>query len=313
MAVNEGWRLAVLAVVGFGLAICAMVAMPSRLRQRLTVTNHRGRPVPATLGVAVFAASVLAQAIAGAAALFGGTELGHDTWALMAGATLVFAAGILDDLRPGGPRGLIAHGRALLHGRATIGLLKAVADVVGAVLVVLTVHGRSFWVMAAGVVLIAGAANVWNGLDVAPGRAGKAFVLASVPMLFLAPPSLLARLLGAEVAAIWPDLRERGMLGDSGSNLVGFVAGAAAYSELTGIWVAVAAGVAVALNVLAETLTLSRCIQAVAPLRWLDRAGRLSDETPDATVTETSAAGEEEPEPPAEPSAEDDPEPAGRR
>ena len=312
---NEGWRLFVLAAVGFGLAICALVAMPARLLRRLTVTNHRGRPVPATLGVVVFAAAVVAQAITGLVSLIGGTELGHDTWALMAGATLVFAAGLLDDLRPGGPRGLLAHGREVLRLHVTTGLLKAAAGVLGAVLVVATVHGRSIWVMAAGVVLIAGAANFWNGLDVVPGRAGKAFVLASVPMLFFAPPSLLARLFGAEVAALWPDLRERGMLGDSGSNLLGFVAGAAAYSELSALGVTIAAVVAVGLNLLAETVTLSRAVDAVAPLRWLDRAGRLPDEPPAASVEEAAMddESEEEPEPPSEPSAEDDPEPAGRR
>jgi UDP-N-acetylmuramyl pentapeptide phosphotransferase/UDP-N-acetylglucosamine-1-phosphate transferase len=279
-----------------------MTLMPDGIRRRLTVDNHRGRPVPATLGIAVFAGSVLAQAVAGAVALAVGTELGHDTWALMAGATLVFAAGFADDLRPGGPRGLLAHGRSLLRGRPTTGLLKAVAGLAGSVLVVLTVHGRSPLVMGAGVLLIAGATNLWNGLDVAPGRAGKAFVLAAVPMLFFAPPALLARVLGAEVAALWPDLRERGMLGDAGSNVLGFVAGAAAYTELTGLGVAIAAAVAVALNLVAETVTLSRGIRAVPPLRWLDRAGQLPD---DSAREQPSTA-----EPPKQ-APRDDPEPAG--
>jgi hypothetical protein len=44
------------------------------------------------------------------------------------------------------------------------------------------------------------------------------------------------------------------------------------------VWVA--AGVAVTLNVLADTVTLSRLIDTVAPLRWFDRLGRVpaSDE-----------------------------------
>jgi hypothetical protein len=39
------------------------------------------------------------------------------------------------------------------------------------------------------------------------------------------------------------------------------------------VWLAVA--VAVALNVLAETITLSRSIEAVPPLRWYDALGRI--------------------------------------
>ena len=67
------------------------------------------------------------------------------------------------------------------------------------------------------------------------------------------------------------------MLGDGGSNLLGFTAGLGLYLVLPGPWVWVAASVAVALNVLADTVTLSRLIDAVGPLRWFDRLGRVSD------------------------------------
>src|SRR5207249_3116556 len=91
---NQTLRLFVLLGVGFGLAVCAMVAMPERIRRRLVVTNHRGRKVPATLGVAAFVASVGAQLVAGLAAMVAGTGFGSDTWAILAGAALVFAAGL---------------------------------------------------------------------------------------------------------------------------------------------------------------------------------------------------------------------------
>ncbi|HZB02272.1 MAG TPA: hypothetical protein VE800_09215, partial [Actinomycetota bacterium] len=38
---------------------------------------------------------------------------------------------------------------------------------------------------------------------------------------------------------------------------------------------ALATGAVVALNLLAETLTLSRAISAVPPVRWADRLGKL--------------------------------------
>jgi UDP-GlcNAc:undecaprenyl-phosphate/decaprenyl-phosphate GlcNAc-1-phosphate transferase len=299
--VNSTLRATVLLGVGFGVAVCAMVAMPARLRRRLGVVNHRGREVPATLGIAVFVAAVLAQLVAGLVALIGGTEIGSDTWALMAGTAVVFAVGLVDDLLPGGPRGLRAHGKALLRRRVTTGALKALAALGGAVLVVLTVQGRSPVAVGAGILLIAGSANLWNGLDVAPGRAGKAFVVGAVALMFLSPPALLVRLLGAEAAALWPDLRERAMLGDSGSNLLGFVLGAAMYTELSDLGVMIAAGAAIALNLLAETVTLSRAIEAVAPFRWLDGAGRPRRTA--APVPEVAVA----------PEPEGNAEPAGRR
>ena len=64
------------------------------------------------------------------------------------------------------------------------------------------------------------------------------------------------------------------MLGDSGANLLGFAAGLALYDVLPDPWVAVAGAVAVALNVVADTVSFSRVIEATPPLRWLDGLGR---------------------------------------
>jgi len=75
------------------------------------------------------------------------------------------------------------------------------------------------------------------------------------------------------------DLRERGMLGDAGSNPLGFAAGLGLFAVLPDAYVVVAAVCAVALNVLAETVSLSRLIEGVAPLRWLDRLGRMRAES----------------------------------
>jgi hypothetical protein len=68
------------------------------------------------------------------------------------------------------------------------------------------------------------------------------------------------------------------MLGDAGSNPLGFAAGLGLYLTLGEAWVAAAAGTAVALNVLAETVTLSRIVERAPPLRWLDRLGRVPAE-----------------------------------
>jgi len=132
-------------------------------------------------------------------------------------------------------------------------------------------------VRLAGVVLIAGCANVWNGLDVRPGRALKFALLAmacliGVPLDLLPTLPLLALACGC---VLWPDLRERAMLGDGGANLLGFTIGLGLFLILPDAWVIVGALVAVALNVVAETFTLSRLIDAVPPLRWFDGLGRL--------------------------------------
>ena len=76
------------------------------------------------------------------------------------------------------------------------------------------------------------------------------------------------------------------MLGDAGANVLGLVAGIGMFDRLglVGLWVALA-GV-VALHVLSETVTLSRIIRAVPPLRWLDDLGRVRDaQSEDSTST----------------------------
>ena len=83
----------------------------------------------------------------------------------------------------------------------------------------------------------------------------------------------------AAVLVLIPDLRERGMLGDGGANLLGFVTGLAVYVTAPGWGVVVGALAAVGLNGLADTVTFSRVIEAVPALRWYDNLGRAHVET----------------------------------
>jgi hypothetical protein len=239
--------------------------------------NHRGLELPVSLGVALGVG--LAAGWVASRGQAGG--VGGRAGVLLVGALLVGAAGLVDDAVADAPRGLRGHLRELAAGRVTTGILKLVVVTGAAVVSVASIPGRGTLERAAGVALLAGGANLWNGLDVAPGRALKGFALAGIPLAAFggieaaALPALPASL-GAAVALAWPDLRERAMLGDGGSNTLGFVVGQALYLAVPGGWVVVAAVIAVALNVLAETVTLSRAIAAVGPLRALDRLGRRS-------------------------------------
>jgi hypothetical protein len=282
-------------------ALAALVLVPGvfgRAPRRLVAVNHRGKPLPAVLGVVIAAAAALTLAVATVALRLAHATPGSSRWpdpsfpadllagpdvwrvaAVAAGAALVVAAGLVDDLAdPGGPRGLRGHLGALRRGRLTTGLAKLVALVLAGAAVAMALGataGRGVLVA----VTVAGSANLWNGLDVAPGRAGKAFLLVAVPVVALAGPGpgtvILAAVLGAATVVFLLDLREAAMLGDVGANLLGFAVGAALAEALPVPWLALAAGAVVALNLLAETLTLSRAISAVPPFRWADRLGRL--------------------------------------
>lgn len=239
---------------------------------RLLVENHRGVPVPRVLGIAL-----AIDALVGTAVVASVEHVGAAGWGSLVGMLLVFAAGLVDDLVPGGPRGLRDHLRSVAAGRPTTGLLKLVVIAGSAVLAVSLLPERSTSVALLGVVLLAACANVWNGLDVVPGRSLKAFLVPALAFLvwgeLSTAPAIAGLLVGALIVLPF-DLRESAMLGDGGANLLGFAAGVGLYAVVPDPWIAVAAGTAVALNVLAETVSFSRVIERTPPLRWVDALGR---------------------------------------
>lgn len=239
---------------------------------RLLVENHRGSLVPRILGIALALDAVVWTLVVATIA-----DVGTAGWGALGGLLLVFGAGLIDDLAPPGPRGLRGHLRSVASGRMTTGLLKVVVTVGAAVVVVALQPDRPASVRVLGVLLLAACANVWNGLDVVPGRSLKAFLLPSLAFAIWGvasdAPAVVGLLVGAIVVLPF-DLRENAMLGDGGANLVGFAAGIAMYAVLPDPWVAAAAGIAAVLNVVAETVSLSRVIECTAPLRWVDALGR---------------------------------------
>jgi UDP-N-acetylmuramyl pentapeptide phosphotransferase/UDP-N-acetylglucosamine-1-phosphate transferase len=268
------------ALAGAGLMLVALACVPERLRRRLVMTNYRGAAVPAVLGPA------LAMATIGTAALL---RLGWEAvdtpfvpvpWLFVLAGAVVVGACLLDDLAPArGPRGMRQHAAALSRGSVTTGIVKLAGLTAAGILVGLVASGSVLDVVLRTVV-VAGAANLWNGLDVAPGRAVKWFLPAMAVAMVGLPTVPFAVSLGAALVALRVDLVERAMLGDSGSNLLGFLLGAALVLQLSTWGLVLAAAALIALNLLAETVTLSRIIEAAPPLRWIDRAGRRPPRVP---------------------------------
>jgi glycosyl transferase family 4 len=274
--VSQGWPLLAVALAD----VAALVAAALLLRApppRLLRENHAGRLVPAVLGMGLMAAVVLSVVVT--AAVAGESyELGRvATWAILA-AMVLAVVGLFDDLAEDRARGFRGHlGSLLQRGRPTTGIVKLAAGVAAGTTLALVMGGGPVRVAAAAV-LMAVSANVWNALDVVPGRALKVAIVALLPLLWASwnEPSgiLAAATLGASVALLPFDLLERGMLGDAGSNPLGFLVGVGAAAVLPTPGVVAAAVGGILLQVAAETVTISRLIDATPPLRWFDRLGR---------------------------------------
>ncbi|MFL5738079.1 MAG: glycosyltransferase [Actinomycetota bacterium] len=255
---------------------------------RLSVANHRGAPVPRILGVPLILAALGGTLVAAI-----GWDAGGVAWIVCGASAVVFAAGLVDDLVVAGPRGIRQHLRALIRMDVSSGIVKVLLICGAAVAAVASLPFRPDWIAAASAIAIAASANLWNGLDVVPGRALKWFLVVGVPVSiggfltaggWIDAPAVPATVLAAALVLAL-DLRERAMLGDAGANLLGFEIGVGLCVVLSDAWIVAAAVLAVALNAVAETLTLSRVIERSAPLRWFDRLGRVRDageRSPDA-------------------------------
>jgi hypothetical protein len=264
--------------LGIGLLLAALGLLVSRTTSpRWQKPNRRGTTLPVSLGWA------LALGIVGTALVVWQQVrilgLRDSQSGELLGAATVFLAGVVDDGYGGAVRGLRGHLRALLNGELTTGGLKLAAAVLASAVTVAWTPREHLWANLLALVAIAGCTNVWNGLDVAPGRALKGFLAVAVVLLVVDLKAFLLVCTGAAAAVLWPDLRERGMLGDAGANLLGFLAGAEIVRRLPEVWLLPAALVVVGLNILAETITFTKTIETIPPLRWFDRLGRLPDAT----------------------------------
>ncbi len=267
-------------VIGLGGWLSTRALFESPLFER---ENFRGRILPVGVGVVLAVVTVASEAVFGVLARVGVDEIEAASRPRLLVLVAVAGFGLLgavDDLAgTRADRGFAGHLRALATGRLTTGALKLIGGGALAVAVAAAAHPRAGLVwLAVDALLIAGAANLGNLLDRAPGRVGKV-ALASFVTLATATaldPRLagVAVVAGAGMALLGPDLRERLMLGDAGSNVLGAAVGLGVVLATGPVVRATVLAVVAVLNVASEVVSFSRVIDRVPPLRALDRLGR---------------------------------------
>jgi UDP-GlcNAc:undecaprenyl-phosphate GlcNAc-1-phosphate transferase len=184
--------------------------------------------------------------------------------------------GLVDDTLGGEPRGWRGHGRAVLKMQLSTGALKATGSL-GLALYAMGYAGLSTgrWLLASAVLVLA--TNLFNLLDLRPGRATKVFVLLGAG-LTIGAASLrglwtLGLFVGPALVAGVYDLRERAMLGDTGANLLGALAGLWMVLTLSELGQAIALVLLVAITVYGELRSISKLVEKVPLLRGLDSWG----------------------------------------
>jgi len=278
----------------FLLALAAAALLAAPLLRSLregghTRTNYRDRRLPFPFGVLAPAAALLALVPVMLVQRLASTQvLEPELLPIAVYALGVLVLGLIDDTLSPAPepaagvpaqRGWRGHGAAVLRGEFSTGALKAAGSLGLALLAMSYLDlSKGRWLLATGVLVLA--TNLFNLLDLRPGRSLKAFALLGAGLTIgsadlgalwalglFAAPALLAGLY---------DLRERAMLGDTGANLLGALAGLWLVLTLSGTGQLVALALLAVITLYGELRSLSSLIERTPGLRELDSWGRPS-------------------------------------
>jgi UDP-GlcNAc:undecaprenyl-phosphate GlcNAc-1-phosphate transferase len=267
------------AVISFVAALAlAPLVLRALTEAGLRRPNYRGVELPLPLGVLIVPAGLAALIPVTLLARLADSDIYPDNFPLvMLLVPGIALLGLVDDVMSGRGRGWRGHGADLVAGNLSTGVIKAVGTLGLSLLVASGLPGEDGeFLLAAGVLVLA--TNVFNLLDLRPGRSIKAFVLLGVAMTIatsLTEPIATVGLFAAPVlVAGFYDLREMAMLGDTGSNVVG---------ALAGLWIVltqdtdgqlIALGVLLLINIIGEFTSISSLIEKVPVVRHLDSLGR---------------------------------------
>ena len=291
----EGAVSTALAALGTTLSWSQGIAKFDAVARRLERVNFRGRTVSLRGGVGVAAGAVAASAQLGRA--LGAGAGTRPAAAAVAATGAAGAAGLIDDLDAGAhdgqtpAKGLKGHLSALARGRVTTGAVKIAVIGSGALVagVLLARHRAAAPLRrpaataldaVVSAVTIASWADVHNLLDLRPGRALKAAALLTAPLLAdrrraaAASRALAAGCLGAAAAALPGDLMEETMLGDTGANALGALAGTALAAHPARPVRVAAAAAGTGLVLASERVSFTRVSARTPALAALDAVGR---------------------------------------
>jgi len=267
------------------LSLLVAVVLTPMLRARLMESrylgeNYRGAKLPVPIGVVIVPAALIALIpIALLARLTSADVFPADLSLVIAFVPGVALLGLVDDIFSGESRGWRGHAKAALSGGFSTGVLKAAGTLGLALLVASSLPGSDKEFLLAAAVLVL-ATNAFNLLDLRPGRSVKTLVVLGIALTLATgltePLWALGIFLGPALVVGFYDLREKAMLGDAGSNVIGALAGVWLVLTLDTSEQVIALIVLVVVNVYGEFRSISAVIEKVPGLRHLDSLGRAS-------------------------------------
>lgn len=239
--------------------------------------NFRGEMIPLGIGIVFYISSAFVLTVG---RFMNQINTGAHVFLFAAGVMALF--GLMDDVF--GTKhvsGLVGHLKKMIFNReVTTGALKALAGgcLALAVSAEINVGISDLRTLLLDALIIALSTNLINLLDLRPGRAGKGFFIVA---LFLAVTATnggnliyLMVFIGSLTAFLPRDLRAEVMMGDAGSNILGFTLGFTAATSLDLSAKIVYVVVLSVIHLLTEKLSLTRIIEKNRVLNYIDLIGR---------------------------------------
>lgn len=276
---------------GFLVGWLTLVALRSIFNQPIFAReNYRGKVLPTSVGLVLPVALLVTE---GLLTLIGTSitsieiapsiQPETDTYRYLTLALVVGLGflGLIDDLAGTGDiRGFRGHLTSMRNGILTTGGLKLLGGACIALVVCVSFGGQeslSPLYLLRDASLVALAANLGNLFDRAPGRLLKVSTISFVIVGAIASyqDNLIgpAIIFGASLSLLVGDLKERFMLGDTGSNVLGGVLGFSLVMSTPPSVRLIALFVVLTLNLVAERVSFSDVINRIPPLRALDQLG----------------------------------------
>ncbi len=240
--------------------------------------NFRGEQIPLGIGIVVYAACA---AIIAVGRLIG--RIGTEGYIFLFAAGAMALFGLIDDfLGSKQTSGLAGHFKKMVYQKkVTTGALKALVGGCLALVVSAELNLKpmgNFGILLLDALVIALSTNLINLLDLRPGRAGKGFMLAAFFIAAITADHeklLYLAVFTGSLAALLPlDLNAKVMMGDAGSNTLGFALGFTAALSLNFNPKIIYLAILVGIHLLTERYSLTRIIEKNKVLNYIDLMGR---------------------------------------
>lgn len=248
------------------------------LKAKIVCENYKLEMIPTSVGIVFVFIQVITLGLMEIVLGF------NDNFFLvyLLGFIFIGFLGLLDDLIGSKYiKGLRGHIKALFHGEITTGALKAIFGFFIS-LVTSSILSTSFVDFVINTFVIGLFTNFINLFDLRPGRAAKMFIFLAIILLIANINNKYAYIIWSFFGILIPyinlDLKARAMMGDVGSNTLGYTLGVFAVTSfhITGKLIILI--LLVIFHILSEKVSFSKVIENNRFLKFLDMIGRYEND-----------------------------------